>query len=103
MSMFWVTWEGSERDREKQDKTARFFWKDRQAGQEPDNGNYIMCLLRRFPRLICKLTIRENLPNMVCGYTTVISTGWAGTVERNIKSSSLLSEFKGTNPHQTNK
>lgn len=35
MSMFRVTWEGSERDREKQDKTARFFWKDRQAGQEP--------------------------------------------------------------------
>lgn len=35
MSMFRVTWEGSERDREKQDKTARFFWKDRQAQQEP--------------------------------------------------------------------
>lgn len=35
MGVFRVTWEGSERDREKQDKTARFFWKDRQAGQEP--------------------------------------------------------------------
>lgn len=33
MSMSWVTWEGSET----QDKTARFFWKDRQAGQEPAN------------------------------------------------------------------